>query len=149
MLNSLKIGEFARLAGVNVQTVRYYERQRLLPKPLRSPAGYRVFSPDSLDRLQFIRRAKRAGFSLIEIRKLLSLRTTPGATRAEVRARAEAKVADIDAKINNLKAMRSTLQKLIAGCRWDIRRCWTNHRCFPLEFVAAPCEKRPLTPIAN
>jgi len=117
MLNSLKIGEFARLAGVNVQTVRYYERQRLLPKPLRSPAGYRVFSPDSLDRLQFIRRAKRAGFSLIEIRKLLSLRTTPGATRAEVRTRAEAKVADIDAKINNLKAMRSTLQKLIVGCQ--------------------------------
>ena len=52
-----------------------------------------------------------------EIRKLLSLRTTPGATRAEVRARAEAKVADIDAKIKNLKAMRSSLQKLIEGCQ--------------------------------
>jgi MerR family copper efflux transcriptional regulator len=117
MFNSPKIGEFARLAGVNVQTVRYYERQGLLPKPLRSPAGYRVFSPDSLHRLQFIRRAKRAGFSLIEIRKLLSLRATPEATRAEVRARAEARVADIDAKIKKLKAMRSTLQKLIEGCQ--------------------------------
>ena len=117
MFNSLKIGEFARLAGVNLQTVRYYERQGLLPKPLRSPAGYRVFSPDSLHRLQFIRRAKRAGFSLVEIRKLLSLRTTSGATRAEVRARAEAKVGDIDAKIKSLRAMRRTLQKLIEGCQ--------------------------------
>ena len=117
MPNTLKIGEFARLAGVNLQTVRYYERQALLPKPLRSPAGYRVFSPDCLHRLQFIRHAKRAGFSLIEIRELLSLRTTPGATRAEVLARAEAKVADIDAKIKTLKAMRSTLQKLIEGCQ--------------------------------
>jgi len=66
MFNGLKIGEFARLAGVNLQTVRYYERQGLLPKPSRSPAGYRVFSSDNLHRLQFIRRAKRAGFSLIE-----------------------------------------------------------------------------------
>ena len=117
MFNGLKIGEFARLAGVNLQTVRYYERQGLLPKPARSSTGYRVFSSDNLHRLQFIRRAKRAGFSLIEIRKLLSLRTIPGATRAEVRARAEAKVADIDAKIKNLKAMRSSLQKLIEGCQ--------------------------------
>ncbi|HKB92514.1 MAG TPA: heavy metal-responsive transcriptional regulator [Opitutaceae bacterium] len=119
MVNGLKIGEFAREAGVNLQTVRYYERQGLLPKPLRTSAGYRVFSSDNLHRLHFIRRAKRAGFSLIEIRKLLSLRTTPGATRAEVRARAEAKVADIDAKIKNLKAMRSSLQKLIEGCQGD------------------------------
>lgn len=117
MFNRLKIGEFSRLAGVNLQTVRYYERQRLLPKPLRSPAGYRVFSPDSLHRLQFIRRAKRAGFSLVEIRKLLTLRTTPGVTRAEIRARAEAKVADIDTKIKNLRAMRRSLQKLIEGCQ--------------------------------
>lgn len=117
MPNSLKIGELAQLSGVNLQTVRYYERQGLLPKPLRTPSGYRLFSTDSFHRLRFIRHAKRAGFSLIEIRKLLSLRTTPGATRAEVRAHAEAKVVDIDAKIKSLKAMRRTLQKLIEGCQ--------------------------------
>ena len=115
--NNLKIGELAGRSGVSLQTIRYYEREGLLPKPQRLSSGYRMFSPDSFHRLRFIRHAKRAGFSLNEIRKLLSLRMTPRATRAEVRAHAEAKIADIDAKIKSLKRMRRTLQKLIEGCQ--------------------------------
>ena len=116
-LDNLRIGELAKRSGVGLQTIRYYEREGLLPKPQRLNSGYRMFAPESIHRLRFIRHAKRAGFSLDEIRKLLSLRMTPGATRAQVRAHTEAKIADIDDKIKSLKAMRRTLQKLIEGCQ--------------------------------
>ena len=74
----MKIGEFAHDAGVNVQTVRYYERRGLLPEPDRRPSGYREYGPDALDRLHFIKRAQELGFTLTEIRELLALRLDPG-----------------------------------------------------------------------
>jgi MerR family copper efflux transcriptional regulator len=114
--NSLTIGHLAKQAGVNLETVRYYERRGLLPKPPRSASGYRLFPTDSARRLRFIRRAQELGFSLKEIRELLSLRVSRTTTSRDIRARAEAKIADIDAKIRSLDSMKKTLRKLTTVC---------------------------------
>ncbi len=113
----MRIGEFARLAEVNVQTVRYYERRGLLPEPERSPAGYREYTPKLLERLQFIRRAQELGFTLNEIDDLLALRTDPRTTADQVKARAEAKMEDIDTRIQDLRQIRHALQHLAGQCQ--------------------------------
>jgi MerR family mercuric resistance operon transcriptional regulator len=115
MMQRLTIGRLAELGGVNLETVRYYERRGLLPKPPRTQAGYRQFSPDAAQRLRFIKRAQELGFSLEEIRDLLALRVEPG-NCADVRARAQAKIADIEEKMKTLAAMKSTLRNLVNRC---------------------------------
>jgi MerR family transcriptional regulator, copper efflux regulator len=115
-MKSLTIGRLAKQAGVNLETVRYYERRGLLPKPPRSASGYRLFPSDAARRLRFIRRAQELGFSLKEIRELLSLRVSRTTTSKDIRARAEAKIADVEAKIKSLEAMKKTLNKLTKVC---------------------------------
>ncbi len=115
-MKSLTIGHLAREAGVNLETVRYYERRGLLPKPPRSASGYRLFPSDAARRLRFIRRAQELGFSLKEIRELLWLRVSRTTRSRDIRARAEAKIADIEAKISSLESMKKTLQKLTGVC---------------------------------
>jgi DNA-binding transcriptional MerR regulator len=100
---------------VNLETVRYYERRGLLPKPPRTEAGYRQFSPDAAQGLRFIKRAQELGFSLEEVRELLALRVESG-NCADVRARAQAKIADIEEKMKSLAAMKSTLRSLVNQC---------------------------------
>jgi MerR family mercuric resistance operon transcriptional regulator len=110
----ITISRLARLGGVNLETVRFYERVGLIPKPPRTRAGYRVFPKDAARRLRFIKRAQELGFSLTEIRELLSLR--PSTDRPKVRARAQAKIADIAQKIQTLQAMKRILGSLIERC---------------------------------
>src|SRR5438094_8050761 len=105
-MNSLTIGHLARKAGINLETVRYYERRGLLPKPPRNTSGYRMFPSEAARRLRFIQRAKQLGFSLREIQELLSLRVAPPTKSIEIRARAEAKISDIEAKIKSLESMK-------------------------------------------
>ena|SRR5437588_6723266 len=112
----LTISRLAQLGGVNLETVRYYERQGLLPAPPRTAAGYRVFPRESARRLRFIKRAQELGFSLNEIGELLALRMRPGAKRADMRMRAETKIADIEQKIWTLDAMKKTLRQLTERC---------------------------------
>ena len=102
----LTIGRLAQIGGVNLETVRYYERQGLIPKPPRTRSGYRVFPDEAPRRLRFIKRAQELGFSLSEIRELLSLRMRPGTNRAAIRARADAKIADVDEKIRALEGIK-------------------------------------------
>jgi MerR family mercuric resistance operon transcriptional regulator len=115
-MKSLTIGLLAKQAGVNLETVRFYERRGLLPRQPRSASGYRLFPADAARRLRFIRRAQELGFSLNEIRELLSLRVSRTTRSADIRERAEAKVADIEAKIRSLESMRRTLRKLTKVC---------------------------------
>src|SRR5438270_7125070 len=115
-MKPLTIGHLAREAGINLETVRYYERRGLLPKPPRSASGYRLFPADAAQRLRFIRRTQELGFSLKEIRELLALRVSQRKTSAEVRKRAEAKIADIEGKIKSLELMRKSLRKLTNSC---------------------------------
>ena len=96
--------------------MRYYEREGLLPKAPRSASGYRLFPADAARRLRFIRRAQELGFSLKEIRELLALRVSPRTTTAEIRERAEAKIANIEGKIRSLQSMGKSLRKLTKSC---------------------------------
>lgn len=112
----LTIGQLARRGGVHLETIRYYERRGLLPKPPRSLSGHRTFSKAAVRRVRFIKRAQAIGFSLQEIRELLSLRATPEAQCVDVRTRAEAKLAEVEEKIRSLMAIRQALTRLITEC---------------------------------
>jgi MerR family mercuric resistance operon transcriptional regulator len=118
-MDRFTIGELARQANVHVETLRYYERRGLIPRPLRTVANYRVYSSENLRRVKFIKQAQGLGFSLKEIKKLLALRATPRARCADVRRYAAHKIEDIDGKIRSLARMRKTLEKLIAECSGD------------------------------
>ena len=101
---TLTIGTVARRAGVGVETIRFYERKKLLPEPARDPSnGYRRYTESAVSRLKFIGRAKELGFTLRETRELLELRGGP-ATCGTVRSRAEDKIADVRRKIRDLHA---------------------------------------------
>ena len=112
----LKIGDVAERGGVNLQTIRYYEREGLLPEPPRLASGYRIFPESSVRRVRFIKRTQELGFSLAEIRDLLSLREDAGAGAQEIRDRARAKVLDIEEKIRSLRAMKEALNSLAEKC---------------------------------
>lgn len=113
---SLRAGEVARQAGVNVETLRFYERNGILPEPPRRASGYREYPPETVSRIRFIKRAQELGFSLREIKELLNLRTVPRAKAGNVRRMAEAKLVDIDHKIQDLQAMKQTLTDLLRAC---------------------------------
>ncbi len=130
----LTIGQLATQANVNRETVRYYERRRLLSRPSRSISGYRVFSDDAVRRLRFIRHAKMLGFSLNEIRELLALRVDSIDACDRVRVRTQAKIADIDNKIQLLRQMKAALTRLVGACE---RRGKTND-CPILDSLEAP-----------
>ena len=109
-------GRIAQFAGVSVETVRFYEQEGLLAKPARTPSGYRQYGEDVVARLQFIQRAKEIGFTLNEIKELLSLRVDPDTNCEDVRARAEGKIADIEDKIRTLQRMKKALIRLTQEC---------------------------------
>jgi MerR family copper efflux transcriptional regulator len=115
-MNGLTIGEVAELAEVHIETLRYYERRGLIEEPPRSASNYRLYPEDAVRRLRFIKRAQELGFSLKDIKELLSLRATPEAECGEIRAHAEAKIKDINEKVRALMAMKSTLSKLVTEC---------------------------------
>lgn len=121
----LTIGQVAKRAGVNVETVRFYEREGLIGKPQRRTTGYRQYGPDVIRRIRFIKRAKDLGFSLREIGELLSLRVSRGNGCEDVKARAVGKIEDIDGKIAVLARMRLALEKLSAACvgRGPVSEC--------------------------
>jgi len=110
------IGRLAKEAGINLESLRFYEQKGLLPKPPRSSSGYRLFPSDTVRRLRFIKRAQLLGFSLNEIRELLALRVTPRTTTTEIRKLTEAKIADIEEKIKSLDSMRKSLLKMARSC---------------------------------
>ena len=112
----MTIGQVADGAGVGIETIRFYEREGLIPKPPRTPAGYRQYSVDTVERLRFIQRAKELGFSLRETQELLALRLGHGMSAADVRARAAEKVRDIGEKIRDLETMRESLTALVSTC---------------------------------
>ncbi len=113
----MTIGELAKKVGVNVQTIRYYEREGLLPDAHRWPdSGYRDFDDEAILRLKFIRSAKDLGFTLREIKELLDMRILPGESCAEVREMIGEKLADLDRRIIEMRRLRRSLVKLEAAC---------------------------------
>lgn len=110
------IGELAGAVGVNVQTVRYYERRGLLPKPKRRASGYREYLASDVARLEFIRRAQALGFTLSEIEQLLALRVDPRTTPEDVHRAVDEKIEAVEAKIADLTRISGALRKMAAAC---------------------------------
>jgi MerR family copper efflux transcriptional regulator len=119
----MTVGALAKQANVKIDTIRYYERRGLLPKPPRTDSGYRTFTFSSVERLRFIKQAQALGFTLAEVKQLLALCLRPGTTCTEVRKRAEGKIADIELKIDSLNRMKRALQKLVSSCEADGAAC--------------------------
>ncbi len=113
---AMKIGELAQRSGVGIDTVRYYERERLLPEAQRLASGYRVYGDADLKRLRFVRRAKALGFTLPEIRDLLALSDHREQDMAALKDAATEKLADVQARLAELDRMRGALETLIASC---------------------------------
>ena len=112
----MTIGRIAEAAGVSIDTMRFYERQGLLARPRRTFSGYRVYGADVLERLNFIHDAKALGFSLREIKELLSLGVKSTRECGPVTRKAEAKLAEMNEQIRRLQRMRRTLTRMIKDC---------------------------------
>ena len=112
----MKIGELAKRADVPIDTVRYYEREGLIPPPIRRASGYRDYVDADVDRLRFMRRAKGLGFTLHEIRELLSLTAMSGDDMAAQNAQTQAKLRDVEERIHALTRIREALQSLVTAC---------------------------------
>ncbi len=129
----MRIGEAAELAGVHVQTLRYYERTGLIPRANRRPSGYRQYDKDTVQLVHFIKHAQELGFTLRDISELIALRKTPkNCSRAG--ALALAKVDEIDRRVRRLTAIRKTLAELATACRNGD----ANHECPIIEALTDP-----------
>lgn len=115
-MTTLTRGQLARRCGIGPETIRFYERQGLLPEAPRSSSNYRRFGEAAVKRLQFIRRAKTLGFSLPEIRELLALQDEPGHDRAEVKRLTESRLREVESRIADLASLRSALQEMVEHC---------------------------------
>jgi MerR family transcriptional regulator, mercuric resistance operon regulatory protein len=113
---TMRRGELAELSGCNIETVRFYEKRRLMPAPPRTAAGHRDYAPEHLARLTFIRRSRELGFTLDEVRNLLALVDGSDWTCAEVRAMTVEHLADVRRKIADLERLARILQDMAAQC---------------------------------
>ncbi|MEO8465912.1 MAG: heavy metal-responsive transcriptional regulator [Gammaproteobacteria bacterium] len=125
LANTMTIGRLAERAGVPIDTIRYYERNGLLPTPTRRASGYREYGAGDIERLRFIRRAKELGFTLAEIAELLSLTADRHNDMRGVKHKAEERLTQVEFKIKELQRVRRGLQKLIAACpgHGELARC--------------------------
>jgi DNA-binding transcriptional MerR regulator len=130
----LRTGELAERAGVNVQTLRYYERRGLLAAPARRPSGQRQYPEEAVGLLRTIKAAQRLGFTLAEIEELLDLSAHRRGT-GELHRRAQAKMAEIDAKIDQLVRMRQALMAVVAADCDSLTDCSCGESC-PLPVLA-------------
>jgi MerR family mercuric resistance operon transcriptional regulator len=121
MMEPMTIGTLAKVAGVGVETIRFYESKGLIERPSYKPgSGYRKYDPVNITKLTFILRAKNLGFSLKEIKDLLNLRAGSKAKCASVKSKAEAKIEEVLSKISDLIAIRTVLEKLVLTCSAEI-----------------------------
>ena len=128
----LRTGEVAQLAGVNIQTLRYYERRGLIAEPRRSPGGHRTYPADTVTLLGVIKAAQRLGFTLDEVAELLDASRRRHPT-PDLRERAARKLAEIERKLHDLAAIRDTLHQVVAARCDSLTNC-TCTDC-PLPFV--------------
>lgn len=146
MSEGLRTGQVAEAAGVNIQTMRYYERRGLLPEPGRSPGGHRLYDDQAVTVLRVIKAAQRLGFTLDEVAELLETgRHRHGRPVPGLQQRAQAKLAEVDAKIADLAAIRTALVAAVeAGCD-DLTVC-AGITCCPVPFTHLAEENRHTGP---
>lgn len=115
-MRTLNVGALAKESGINPETVRYYERIGLMPKPKRKESHYRYYEEDDLARLVFIVRAKELGFTLKEIKELLAMRIDENTKCADMKSLAERKILDIENRIRDLRSISEHLSVLAGQC---------------------------------
>jgi MerR family transcriptional regulator, copper efflux regulator len=140
-MDRLTTGQLAGRAGVNVQTVRYYERRGRLAEPERTATRYRLYPESDLGRIRFIRRAQALGFTLSEIEELLSLRVSERTSPDDLRERVRQKVSIIDERIRELQEIRSTLAHMADACTVQA----LSARCPFLQTLEAQADAAALT----
>jgi Hg(II)-responsive transcriptional regulator len=113
---TLSIGELAQKGHVNLETIRYYEREGLMLQPQRKSSGHRAYAPGDVRRLHFIKRAQALGFTLGEVKELLALKVEPHKPCITVVRQIEAKTIEVQAKIAHLRAIKRTLERMKASC---------------------------------
>lgn len=112
----MRISELARATGVSAEALRFYEQEQLLSPPRRSPANYRLYGPEHLAQVRFIRHCRSLAISIEEIRQLLALRATPGQSCLSVNSLLDAKLAQVEQRIHELEHLRAELQELRSRC---------------------------------
>ena len=130
---SMRAGEVAEAAGVNRETLRYYERRGLLSLPDRSPGGHRVYDVQAVVTLRVIKAAQRLGFTLDEVAELLEMGRRRGGDTG-LQSRAAAKLVEIEAKIDDLHLIKANLAAAVAAGCDDLHECATQD-CCPIPFV--------------
>jgi Hg(II)-responsive transcriptional regulator len=130
-MTTLKIGELARKGNVNLETIRYYEREGLMLRPQRTPSGHRAYVAADMFRLRFIKRSQALGFTLTEIKELLALKLDPNQPCIDVVHRIEAKALEVRAKIAQLRAIERALNNMKVSCEG---RCFISE-CPILESL--------------
>ncbi|GAA5156295.1 Hg(II)-responsive transcriptional regulator [Pseudonocardia eucalypti] len=141
----MRTSELAGQAGVNVETLRYYERRGLVDHPPRTPGGYRNYPPNAVEVLRFIKRAQQLGFSLDEVEELLHLDAGGPDGCETARALAQARHADLEARIADLQRMREGLAELLATC--ELPRA--DRICPLLDAINNPPDTSQITPSAG
>ncbi len=139
----LLIGQIAKLAGVKSDTVRFYERTGLLPRPTRTAAGYRAYDETAARQLRFVRKAQALGFSLDEIRRILSLRGGGRKTCDRVLAIAEATLEETERRLAELQTFRDDLKRTVATWRKPSKRACAAEFCALIEAASHSSGKRP------
>ncbi len=134
------IGQLAALVGVPVSTLRYYERSGLLPRPARSPSGYRLYDEDAHRRVAFIRAAQAVGFSLDDIRELLALDERDSCSR--VQAILRRRLEQVEQRLHQMEQLRQTLRTALRRCRRARRGCPVLASLRP-EARGRPGPRRP------
>jgi MerR family transcriptional regulator, copper efflux regulator len=131
----MRIGKVSKEAGVNAQTLRYYERRGLLPKTSRLASGYREYDPAIVGLVRFIRNAQELGFTLKEIQELIALRANRSQSAEDVRRLATRKIEEMDRRIRQLSEMKSELAVLVEQC--SPMKCQDD--CVILDAIDGAC----------
>ncbi len=138
MAHNFQIGQVAQQTGLTVDAIRFYEKERLLPKALRSTGGFRLYSSDHIEQLRFIQRAQTIGFSLGEIRELILIQDDQVETCSHVRDLIQQKLATVQRKMNELDEIEGQLKEALQTCNRQLRKTAARHdRCPVLEIIAS------------
>jgi len=132
-MDNISIGELAKRANVNIETIRYYERRGLIAEPPRNKSGHRQYSTEAVKRTEFIKRCQTLGFSLKEIQDILELRVTATSTCSDMKLRVTEKLSTVEKKIDELIQIRDALDRLLQKCtgKGPIGKCPILEELYP------------------
>ena len=139
MRTGIQIGKVSEQTGLSIDAIRFYEKQRLLDRPPRSEGGFRLFNARDIERIQFIQRAQKLGFSLPEIRELLVLRRDDGEACSHMRDLLRAKLATVRDKVVELGVLEEQLSKSLRKCERKLKVSGDSHKggCPVIEEISA------------